>query len=518
MEFAEKIVELKCRGFICIQRLEKLACTDGVTRYFKEAQYITCHKENDIETTIFDSNLKKLGWTGNDGVRLRIERASATISSSSTYPSAWCVETAKRDTVNMYTYLNTKKVRAALIAAESGIEITENCGIVPVFTYAVPSSRVSHYAVETKKMRDTLIASNESKIKSLVEKWELMKYLVDIDGKLITFEKYEMRNTDGAIRDVDTKRIIEADVPNLRVTIDGTTVKKRVERHRAYLSTFKMHERREHQDFIDHIDGNHSNNVPWNYRWVSRAENCLAKHSEMARRVVPDIDALKKLTTIHGEPSDPVVWNGWTFHRNMWIVRPNESYEKRFVARIGSGGYPVIGVTLKDSEDNSMKSRLIKCHIIVAYVFRTRLKISKGTLEYLQTRGKSASYFATSPMTDVEFAEALKNGGLVIMHSDDDKSNYSFDNLEIGTRSENALSRQDNPATTDRKRVKLIDIVSGAIQIFGSHVEAATHTDITQRAVSVAATFNGQRDIETYRKTTSRKTGMTYYIVDAIDN
>ena len=166
MEFAERIVELKRRGFICIQLLEKLMKTNGVTNYFKKGQYITCHKENDIETTIFDSKLKKLGFTGSDGVQLMIERASATISSSCTEPSAWCVETAKRDTVNMFTVLNTKAIRAALIAAESGIEITENCGIVPVFTHAVPSSRVSHYAVETKKMRDTLIASNETKIKS----------------------------------------------------------------------------------------------------------------------------------------------------------------------------------------------------------------------------------------------------------------------------------------------------------------------------------------------------------------
>jgi hypothetical protein len=426
MEFAEQIIELKRRGFICIQPLEKLMNTNGITDYFKKGRYITCHKENDIETTIFDSNLKKLGWTGSDGVLLTIERATATISSSCAEPSAWCVETAKRDTVNMYTYLNTKAIRAALIAAGSGIEITENCGIVPVFTYAVPSSHVSYYAVETKKMRDTLIASNETKIKSLIEKWELLKYLVNIDGTLITFEKYEMRNTDGAIRDVKTKRIIEADAPVLCVMIDGKIIRKRIEPHRAYMSTFKMHERREHQYEVDHIDGNHSNNVPWNYRWVSRAENNLAKHSEMARCVVPEINALKKLTSIHGEPSDPVVWNGWTFHRNMWIVRPNESRDKRFVALVGSDEYPVICVTLKDIDNNPMKVRIILCHMIVAYVFRTRLKISEGTLKYLESADLSESYFATSPMTDVEFAAELKKGGLVIMHSDDDKSNYSL--------------------------------------------------------------------------------------------
>jgi hypothetical protein len=155
----------------------------------------------------------------------------------------------------MYTSLNTKRVRAALDAAESGIEVAEYCGIVPVFTYAVPSSHVSHYAVETKKMRDILLASNETKIKSLIEKWELLKYL-DKNGKLTAFDKYEMRNTDGAIRRVDDnnkKRRIEGVAPKLSVTIDGTTIRVPIERHRAYMSTSSMSCRRNVFGFSDRI-------------------------------------------------------------------------------------------------------------------------------------------------------------------------------------------------------------------------------------------------------------------------
>jgi len=513
MEFAEQIIELKSRGYICIQSLRKLLYTNGVTYYFKKGLYFTCYHENDPEwkSVVFNSNLKKLRFTRYGRVQLRIERASATISSSCADPSVWCVETAKSDTVNMYTVLNTKKVRAALDAAESGIEVAEYCGIVPVFKDPAPSSEISCWAVETKKMRDILIASNETEIKSLVEKWELVKYL-DENGKLIAFDKYEMRNTDGAIRRVDDKRLIVANVPLLSVTINGETVRKGVERHRAYMSTFKMHERRTHQDFVDHIDGNDSNNAPWNYRWVSRAENNLAKHSERARQVVPDIDAL---TAIHGEPSDPVVWEGWTFHSNMWIIRPNETKYKRYIALVGSGEYPSINVTLKDANDK-MKERHIKCHMIVAYAFRANLKISKGTQKYLKVANLPAKYFVESPMTDVEFSDALKTGGLVIMHTDDDKSNYRLSNLKIGTLSENQLGRQDNPATTSRKRVKLIDVVSKkCIWIFGSYTEAAAFLGVTQSIVSNAARFNGTREMTTYRKTTNPKTGAKYYIVDA---
>ena len=249
---------------------------------------------------------------------------------------------------------------------------------------------------------------------------------------------------------------------------------------------------------------------------MSRVENNFAKHSERVRCVVPDIDELDKLTAINGEPSGPVVWNGWTFYRNMWIVRPNEPYEKRFVACITSGRkYPVILVTLKDSDNVPMKPRSIKCHMIVAYKYRANLKISEGTRKYLKSADLSKSFFATSPMTDVEFTDALKTGGLVIMHSNDDKSNYNFNNLKIGTRSENGIARHDNPTTTSRKRVKLIDVVSEkCIWIFGSHTEAAAFLGVTQSMVSYAATFNRTREIAEYRKTTNPKTGATYYIVD----
>jgi hypothetical protein len=199
----------------------------------------------------------------------------------------------------------------------------------------------------------------------------------------------------------------------------------------------------------------------------------------------------------------------------MWIIRPNKSRDKRFVALIVSDDYPLIGVSLKDAENNPMKLRNIYCHMIVAFKYRADLPISEGTRKYLESAGLSESYFATSPMTDVEFSNALKNGGLVIMHADDDKSNYRLSNLKIGTISENGFDRHDNLTTTSRKRVKLIVVVSGEFQIFGSHNEAAAFLGVSFQVVSNAATFNRTREIAEYRKTKSKKTDMKYYIVDA---
>jgi len=469
---------------------------------------------------IFNSKLEKLGWTGRDSVQLVIKEATATRSSSysTTEPSEWCVQKAEIDTMNRYAYFNTIKLRAALDAVDSGIEVAEYCGIVPVFTYAVPSSIVSHWAVETKTMRDTLVASIktalEERQRRLVENWVVVKY-IDENGNVFTFELYEMCEFTGAIRNVHTKQIIKSLMPTLCIVINGTTTTKTIKKHRAYMVTFRMHERRTHQDTVDHFDGDHSNNVPWNYRWVSTTENGFAKHSEMANRIVPDIDAL---TAKYGEPFGPVAWNGWNLYQNMWIVRPNEPYEKRFVAYITSGHqYPRIKVTFKDS-NNKSKYQKILCHKLVAFVHRADLAVSDKTKEYLKSADLPESYFAESPMADdVAFSNALKAGGLVIMHfPDNDKSNYCVSNLMIGTYSENQLDRQDNPVTTLRKRVKIIDVVSKkCIWIFGSHAEAAAFLGVTQSAVWRAATFNRTRKMATYRKTKSKKTGAKYYIVDA---
>ena len=522
MEIVERIKELERRGYACVRPLiDNFPYTDGVTRVFG-MQYFTCYNEKDPERklAIFNSKLEKLGFTGSDRVQLRIKEATATRSSSypTTEPSEWCVEKAEIDTENMYTIFNTIKLRAALDAADLGIEVVEYCGIVPVFPHPVPSSFVSHWAVETKTMRDTLVAAIKTALEErqrlLGENWVLVKY-IDENGDVFTFELYEMCEFTGAIRHVHTKQIIESSRPKLCITINGTTTPKTIEKHRAYMVTFRMHEKRTHQDTVDHFDGVHSNNVPWNYRWVSTTENGLVKHSGMARRIVPDIDAL---TMKYGEPFGPVAWNGWTLYQNMWIIRPNESYEKRFVAYITSGHeYPTIGVTFKDS-NNKSKSRKIPCHKLVAYAFRADLAVSDKAKEYLKSVNLPESYFAESPMADdVAFSNALKAGGLVIMHfPDNDTSNYRVSNLMIGTHSENGIDRQDNPATTLRKSVKIIDIVSRAFHFFDSHAEAAAFLGVTKSAVSRAATFNGTREIEEYRKTKSKKTGAKYYIVDAM--
>jgi hypothetical protein len=283
--------------------------------------------------------------------------------------------------------------------------------------------------------------------------------------------------------------------------------------------TFKTHERRIHQTQVDHIDGNSSNNVPWNYRWMSRTENNLAKHAEMKERVVQD-DV--KLTALHGEPSDPKVWEegGLTLHLNMWIVRPGEP---KIIKITEAGKYPMIGVTIKDS-NGMMRSRKIRCHMAVTYKFLEHIPISKGALVNLQSAGESSSYFAdyTSSYSYSKFAADLKKFKLYIMHADDDSRNYSVDNLEIGTPSENNQGRQDNPETTRRKRIDLFKIfedgsVSDVPIPFESHTKAAACLERTPSAVSTSARINRTCEVVKNRRITMNPmTGVKYYVVDAI--
>lgn len=532
--------------------------TDGITYSSEHGKYFACRNETG-HGTILNSHSKKLGFTGSDCVELRITGCMAT-SSESTEASAWCVSRATKYTMKGIQQFNTLKLWAALYAISEGIHITENCGIFPIFKYPIPpkddvnydtewkkTSEIVRYVIEMKVDRDKIIAAKEMETKSLIEGVETVKYKIPDDEtnddgstdetesednedglteeqRKIIVGNYTVRNTDGEIRGKQSGCIITSNVPVLRgVDVDGKMIQMTIRRHRAYMCTFKMHERRIHQTQVDHIDGNTSNNVPWNYRWVSRTENNLAKHAERKERVVQDDAELAALAVLHGEPSDPMVWNegGMTLHSNKWILRSGEPI---FIKIAEVGTYPMIRVTIMDS-DGTMRSRAIPCHMAIAFKFIERIEISKGALANLKSAAESSSYFSKkyiSPSSSFsEFADDLKKFKLHIMHTDNDKSNYSVSNLKIGTPSENQIDRQDNPETTDRKHINLFEIfdngtVSDVPIPFESHAKAAAHLEVTRSVVSNAAHFNRTCDAKKRRITTHKTTGVKYHVVDAI--
>ena len=504
------IDELKRLGYIDVRPLDKLVYTDAVTYEFPHGMYFACHAENDTESSIFNSKPKKLGEKGHDRVELMIMNAT------SHDPNEWSARRQKSKTTNVRQEFNTKKMLAALRAYDAGINITEYCGIVPVFKYDPPSSFVSHYEIEMKGMRDRLVAANKIQIENLEEAWLTIKHpnggrrgrknrWTAAHHELVA--RYEMRNTDGAIRQAETKNILGPKTSTLNGMVGDTMIQVRIERHRAYMYTFMEHTKRRGQDCIDHIDGNHSNNAPWNLRWMSTADNCLAKHTAMTMRVVPDMEVLHEM---HGAPSEPKMWHGWTFFSNKWITRPDKS---TFVAYSTKGTYPRIQANLKN-ETGDTEFHNIQCHQIVAYLHR--IPTSERASSHLESLGKSRDHFHAFGGTYFEYAQELKLCGLVIMHDDNDKSNYSFENLKIGTPSENADARHDNPDTTSRKRVDIIDSKTRKrIRTCDSQIEAAEWIKRSRPTISNDVRFNRTREIGSYRATTHKLTGATYYVVDA---
>lgn len=84
---------------------------------------------------------------------------------------------------------------------------------------------------------------------------------------------YEL-NKNGEVRNVKTKRLIIGDINNCgyyRVRLNKNGISKRYFRHRLVAEHFL--EKPIGKDFVNHIDGNKSNNNLNNLEWATQSEN-----------------------------------------------------------------------------------------------------------------------------------------------------------------------------------------------------------------------------------------------------
>ena len=322
------------------------------------------------------------------------------------------------------------------------------------------------YAWETAADRVYLTTLNKKNLESYGDVWQVcIRFAYNADGTttITIYSSYEINKKTSRIRNIKNKEKLRRPTKNGEVCLfDDQGNSKTVLVRQIYMATYHGTERRADQTQVDHIDGNHKNEEPWNFRWVSASENCKLKFKLPTKpgastKYDGDLNILNRF-----ENND--IYCGEIDGRYA-IVGPNR--DLRFVGDFrvtDEDPYPLIRINRK----------LYKVHRIVAYI--------NGQI----------------PREDWESG----NPKMVVAHRDNDKTNFHIDNLKYVPAEENALDRHDNPETTSRKPVCRID-PNGHVTEYKSLTEAAAASDWSYDTIS--------------RKCNSQKTTKDGYLWQFID-
>ena len=156
-----------------------------------------------------------------------------------------------------------------------------------------------------------------------------------------------------------------------------------------------------HQE-VDHIDGDHKNNAPNNFRPVTRSQNCAFRQQTGSRVERPGPDSSyeqckRKFGTLSKDTTDRISAEDlkqyeetsyWVHRLGTVFVRQSDNTFRYAAASVLGNGYVVSGGH--------------RHHLMVMKVFGQYIK------------------------------------GMVVMHKDDNKQHNGFDNLRMGTKQDNA--------------------------------------------------------------------------------
>ncbi len=154
---------------------------------------------------------------------------------------------------------------------------------------------------------------------------------------------------------------------------------------------------------VDHIDGDHKNNAPNNFRPVTASQNCTLRHQTGSRVERPGPDSSyeqckRKFGTLSKKKTN-----------RMISAEDLKQYEETsyWVHRLGT-----VFVRQSDNTFRYAEASVLDSGYVVSGGHRHHLMVMKVFGEYIK--------------------------GMVVMHKDDNKQHNGFDNLRMGTAAENA--------------------------------------------------------------------------------
>ena len=307
---------------------------------------------------------------------------------------------------------------------------TESTSGLRAVSYNFEPNDPRRYAYETAADRDQLLAANEL---ALPDIWKPVAYT----DNSTDFSNYEIHGKTGHIRRISEDPLkqykIRRPTSEDRVRLNGPrssgggSETTNVRLHVAYMWTFKAVERRPDQTEVDHIRG-HLDNSPQNLRWASPTENCLYIFTPRVNRSrshrapeTMDLSELKQFMQTD-------IWCGYVYLKPddpaLYVIFNTRTKTYKGIGDFGVTArkpYPMIKIGAK----------LYTVHRVVA--------AAEGIITY----------------------DDMSARDVVVMHLDNDKTNFRPSNLARGSPSTNSIARHENPATTLRKRVRAVTECGG---------------------------------------------------------
>jgi len=255
----------------------------------------------------------------------------------------------------------------------------------------------------------------------------------------------------------------------LRLTSDGSQKEVHLGRilFTAYPDLYKFVP--EFHDQTDHIDGDHTNNVPWNFRPVTRHQNYMVRVQSGDRSKRPDpsssFEMAKKWHTdmVRGEPV------------------PEES-ARTCMKESGFRRYKKTGYWV-DRNSCVLKWKKVNGRVVFEFA---EARVGRNDGYTFCRGGHSLHRMVVETWGTDDQKKKLRNKNYVVMHLDNNKQNNRIENLEMGTHSDNAHKK--SPVT--------ITIDGGDPQTFRSQSEAARETGIHQPTIHK----NMKRNIENRKR------------------